>query len=785
MTDFEKERELSKEGMEMKENNDVEELKENGSSLAADQESVTDKNILNTTKNDSSKIVDDSSSGNNNREKKNDETSQGKIVSSSSDVKEESDNPNQLSPNSDKEKKLPPEPIPPSNNSESNVPEEEKTSDAESELEDKENSSDAQEKPSDIKKDISDNKKDLADQTKNDDENVDDISKNSADKANEAEKTPSDTSDQSKEKIEDSKSEDFEEEHTEEEEVDYSVLEKDELINEFEKILKIDDLKLVEKKIRDLRPFFDEIVNKERKNALQNFLDEGGTEIDFQYVGDALDARFFNLNEKYKARRNNYYAELERSKEDNLIKKQEILEKLRSIVDGEETNASISALKNIQKEWRSVGPVPSSTAKSLWATYNILIDRFYDNRSIYFELKELDRKKNLEAKLELCEKAEHLLDYDVIRDAVKELNELHEEFKHIGPVPKEMQDVVWQRFKSASDAIYNRRKDYVSGLKKELHENLDLKKHLVDEVAAFDDFNSDKISDWNEKTKEILEIQKKWEAIGGLPREHAKEVNKHFWSSFKTFFNNKNKFFKKLESQRDENLIKKEDLVKRAEELKESTEWDKTADKLKELQQEWKDIGPVPEKNRNEVYKRFKNACDTFFNRKREHSKEVESEYKVNLKKKDEICAEIEKMVEDNNKDIDRFKELQIHYNSIGFVPRNTIKKIQKKYSRVTELFLSSFDLTETKKSELRFAAEVDKLKSDPNADRKIHRKEVELRRLISKVENDIALWKNNIEFFAQSKTADKVRKEFNDKIDKATAQLKELREELKVLNKI
>jgi len=585
------------------------------------------------------------------------------------------------------------------------------------------------------------------------------------------------------------KNEVAEEEHQQEEEIeedkDYSVLKKDELINEFESLHKIDDIKLAEKKIKELKPFYQQIVESEKKEALQKFLDDGGVEIDFKYVGDALDSRYANLNDKYKGRRNAYYSELEKNKEDNLVRKQEILEKLRAIVDGEETNASISALKNITKEWRSIGPVPSAYAKSMWATYNILIDRFYDNRSIYFELKELDRKKNLESKIELCEKAEQLLEYEVIRDAVKELNELHEEFKHIGPVPKEMQEVVWQRFKSASDAVYNRRKDYVSGLKKELHENLETKKQLVEEVAKFNDFDSDKISEWNEKTKDILDLQKKWESIGGLPREHAKEINKHFWSSFKSFFNNKNKFFKKLESQRDDNLLKKEDLVKRAEELQESSVWEKTAEQLKELQREWKDIGPVPEKNRNEVYKKFKKACDTFFNKRREHSKEVESEYKVNLKKKEEICAEIEKMVGEKDKNVDRFKELQLKFNEIGFVPRNTIKRINKKFNHATELFLNSFDLSDTEKSELRFAAEVDKLKASPNADRRIYRKEIEVKRLISKLENDIALWKNNIEFFAKSKNADKVRAEFNEKIAQATSQLKELREELKVLNKI
>ncbi len=579
--------------------------------------------------------------------------------------------------------------------------------------------------------------------------------------------------------------EEDEDDEEDEEEKDYSNLSKEELISEMEKILGGEDMKKIDKSVKELKSFYNDIYESERKASLEKFLEEGGAEVDFQYAGDALDNRFSALYNKFKTRRAEYYENLEKEKEVNLQKKREILEKLRGIVDGEETTTSIGTLKEIQKEWRSIGPVPGQYAKSLWANYNILIDRFYDNRSIYFELKELDRKKNLEAKLELCAKAEKLLNYENIRDAVKELNELHEEYKHIGPIPKDVQEEVWQRFKAASDAVYTKRKEYVSELKKDLFANLEKKNALVEEAKKFTEFDSDKISDWNEKTREILDIQKRWESIGGLPREHARDVNKAFWSNFKTFFNNKNKFFKKLDGQRDENLKKKEELVKKAEELKESADWENTANILKDLQKEWKNIGPVPEKVRNEVYTKFKSACDTFFERRRAHSKDIEADYRENLKKKEAVCDEIEKMIGEESPDPDRFRELQVEFDKIGYVPRNAIRKIKKRYDSVINRFLEKVDLSESEKSELKYTVEVNRLKSSPNSDRRIHRKESELRRMISKIENDIALWKNNLEFFAESKTADKLRDEFNEKIEKATDQLDELKEELKVLNKI
>src|SRR5690606_22295054 len=207
-----------------------------------------------------------------------------------------------------------------------------------------------------------------------------------------------------------------------------------------------------------------------------------------------------------------------------------------------------------------------------------------------------DRKKNLEAKLELCSRAERLAEVEIIKDAIRELNELHQEFKHIGPVPAEEKEPIWQRFKAASDAVYARRDAYLQTLQHELQQNLELKIKHAEEAQAYASFQSDRIKEWNEKTKEILELQKKWEGVGGLPRAKAKDVNKKFWSAFKSFFNNKNAFFKKLDEEREQNLQMKNDLVRQALELRDSQDWDKTANDLKSLQQKWKDVGPVPEK---------------------------------------------------------------------------------------------------------------------------------------------------------------------------------------------
>ena len=575
-------------------------------------------------------------------------------------------------------------------------------------------------------------------------------------------------------------------EHHEEDHVDYSNYTKQQFADLIKDLSKEENFKRVDHILREVKPLYDDLREKERAEALLRFIASGGVEQDFEFKGDEFDMVFDANFKLIKDRKAQYFKKQEDNKIENLRRKQELLEKLRILSDSQDTTDQFETFKQLQKEWKAVGGVPGAHAKTLWANYHALTDRFYDNQSIYFELKELDRRKNLEAKLELCNRAEKLVSVELIKDAIRELNELHHEFKHLGPVPKEDKEAVWQRFKSASDAIYARRDSYLQNLQQELQVNLNSKATLSDELQVFVTFQSDRIKDWNQKTKEILEIQKRWEIIGGLPRAKAKDVNRKFWSAFKTFFNNKNAFFKKLDEERERNLQLKNDLVKRAIELMESNDWERTSNELKNLQQKWKDVGPVPEKFREKVFKEFKDACDHFFEQRRTQHDKLENEQTENLRLKEQICVELESHTSGKTGSSEILQDLQNRYSSIGFVPRKDINTMRNRYQEAVDRFINSIPgITEDEKGKISLENQLSELRNDPMADRKIFQKEQLIRKKITKVENDIALWRNNLEFFGRSKNAEKFKDEFNDKIREATDHLKQLKEQLKLLKTV
>ncbi len=568
--------------------------------------------------------------------------------------------------------------------------------------------------------------------------------------------------------------------------VDYSNHTKEQFVTLVKDLAKENNFKKVEGLLKEIRPLYDDLREKEKLTALGKFTAEGGDSQDFDFKGDDLDHAFDTNLKLIKDRRVQFFRQQEEQKNENLRKKQELIEKLRVLLDSPDNTHQFESFKELQKEWRSTGAIPGTQAKTLWANYHALVDRFYDTQSIYFELKELDRKKNLESKIELCIRAERLANVEIIKDAIRELNELHQEFKHLGPVPAEMKESVWQRFKAASDAVYAKRDAFLHHLQHELQQNLDLKLKYADEAQAFTTFQSDRIKEWNEKTKEILALQKNWEIVGGLPRAKAKDVNKKFWSAFKTFFNNKNIFFKKLDEEREQNLQLKNDLVKQAMELKESEDWEKTSNNLKTLQQKWKDVGPVPEKFRERVFKEFKDACDYFFAQKRGQMGKVEQEQIDNHNVKTAICEELEKHTQEGTASVELLKDLQERFNTIGFVPRKDITSIKNRYQEAVDKFVATIPhLTEDERSRVVLENQLGDLRKDPMGDRKIYQKEQAIRKKISKAENDIALWKNNLEFFGKSQNADKVRDEFNDKIKTATDHLKELKHQLKLLRTV
>ncbi|MEO9967157.1 MAG: DUF349 domain-containing protein [Reichenbachiella sp.] len=599
-------------------------------------------------------------------------------------------------------------------------------------------------------------------------------------KSEEASGSPSEAAVANKEdKQEDKK----EKEEEPDEEIDYSTYTKEALTSALAEISNDENGYKKGKKISDIKKSYDLIFQKERAEALEKFVADGGAKDDFQYMLDEFSIKFEAYHKILREKRSKNAKELEKQKERNLELKNELLERLRIFVDDDENTASINALKKMQEEWKSIGPVHHQHNRTLWANYNALMDRYYDHRSIYFELKELDRKKNLEAKQELCKQAESLDALENLNEAIKRLNELHDEYKHIGPVPKEAQEETWQRFKAASDVVYAKRKDYISHLKEELGENYDKKIILADKIAEYASFKSDSIGEWNTKTKELLAIQKEWESVGAMPKDQAKAVNKRFWGDFKSFFHNKSAFFKTLDSQRGENLKLKQALVDKAIELQTSDDWNETTNAYKELQREWKEIGPVPGKEREKIYKKFKAACDAFFDRKRGHSKELESSFDGNLTKKEEICTSLEALIGAEDLHPQQVYELQDAFNAIGFVPKKAIKSIQNRYQEALQnIIAKAKDFDEEELTELKSLVRINKMKSGPHGDHKLQRKEHSIKRKIQNLEKDVSTWKNNLGFFASSKTATDMLKDFEEKIRKAEEELIELKEELKLI---
>lgn len=571
----------------------------------------------------------------------------------------------------------------------------------------------------------------------------------------------------------------------EEEKIDYPSLGKEELLNCISEIAENFIIKKAGDPTNQIRDTFNVIIHEEETIALNKFIKNGGVKEDFKFSPSDSKIKFDKYYKIIKEKRDKYYKNLEKDKNQNLKIKNELLKRLREIVDNEESS-SISALKKLQKEWKAVGPILPQYNKTLWANYHALLNRFYDHRSIYFELKDLDRKKNLEAKLELCQKAEALDKEKNITSAIKKLNDLHEEFKHLGPVPKEEQENLWQKFKTASEVLYLKRKEYATRLVGQLKENLVKKLELVDEINTFLSFTSDSISEWNNKAKELFKLQKKWNVIGGIPRKDAKEVNKKFWKSFKQFYHNKNTFFKTLESQNEANLESKQALVDKAEQLKDNQDWDNTSNELIKLQNEWYSLGPVSEKYNN-IHKKFKTACDTFFNNRRNHYEEQEAKYEDNLTKKEEICNQLEKMVSNLSlEDSKKIYELQATFNALGFVPRKAIKKIQNRYKGVLQAMLDKAkDMGEENFDTFKTILSIKNMHSKFDTDKKIEHQEYGLRRKIINLENDVSTWKNNMTFFANSKNTIELIKGFEQKIINAEKNIMKLKRKLKLLSQI
>lgn len=564
---------------------------------------------------------------------------------------------------------------------------------------------------------------------------------------------------------------------------DLSGATKKELVDMLKELVRVDDFKKSEAGIRALRNKFEDIQHLEKTAALKRFLEQGGVIDDFEYRLDVLDIAFESNFKLLRNKRLVHFRSLEDQKNENLRNKNELLDALRTLVDGEDDKHSFDKFKEIQKQWREIGQVPSIKLRPLWASYHALVDRFYDNRNIYYELKELDRKKNLEAKQELCVRTEKLAEVENVNEALRELHELHEDYKHIGPVAREEKEALWERFSKASDDVYERRDAMVANLNEKLSKNLLLKEEIVQHITALLSFESDRIKEWNQKTLEVLAMQKSWEGIGAIPRNRSKEINKQFWSAFKKFFANKSKFFGKLDASRAENLEKKRALVNQAEAIKDSKDLVNTSNELKALQAKWKEIGPVPDKYREKIYKSFREACDFFFDQRRQKFEESDREQSENFSKKESLCTELETIISKKDGTLERLKELQHNFHAIGQVSRQSTGAVKARFTTLLQQAMASLDqVSQIEKDQAMLEIQLENLKTDPDAVFKIQQREHGLKKRIQKEENDLAILKNNMEFFGRSKNSEKMRAEFAEKIAHGEQEIQGLKQQLKQL---
>ena len=523
--------------------------------------------------------------------------------------------------------------------------------------------------------------------------------------------------------------------------------------------------------------------NEELKSA---FLADGGEEADFEPVPNPLEDELKELLAKYKEKRASELMRQENEKKENLESKRRLLGELKVLIDESNTEdfgKRIPVFQKIQQDWKAIGNVPASDSNALWREYQNCVESFYDNLKINKELRDYDFRKNLEAKNELCEQAEKLSSEGDVVVAFRKLQVLHEKWREIGPVSRENREEIWNRFKSASTIVHKKHHDYFDKLKETEIENLEKKKALCEKLESMDLSELSSYKAWQEKSDEIIELQNEWKKIGFAPKKDNVAIYERFRAACDEFFKQKNDFFKSTKKALVDNLTQKIALCEKAEALKDSVEWKSASDKLVLLQKEWKQIGAVPKKQSEIVWKRFISACDYFFERKEKEFKSQKNEQDENLAKKKEIIEQIKSLEigEDSDAALVALKELTAKWNQIGFVPFKEKDKIYKVYKAAID---EKFDKLNLDRNARRM--DVYKANLQDIANKGQQKLQSERKRLLRQYEtltSEIATYENNIGFFSgSSKKAEGMIKDMELKVSKLKSEREVVLEKIKML---
>jgi hypothetical protein len=568
---------------------------------------------------------------------------------------------------------------------------------------------------------------------------------------------------------------------------DYSSLGKRELIEILKRLIDNDDIQAIKNDVEEIKTQFYRIHKAELTAQKRAYFDMHGNLDNFEPTEDKEEDEFKIVYKKFKELKTESNDLVEREKERNLKAKEKIIEDIKNLVHKHEPiNKIFAEFRELQQKWGEIGLVPQNSMKDLWHNYNLQIEKFYEFVKIGYELRDLDLKKNLEIKSSLCEKAEELLLEPILKKAVNELQKLHTKWTETGPVPREKREEIWERFKQTSVKINKRYQDYVDKLKLELETNFDAKSHITDKAEELAESMITGRNEWEQKTKEIIELQKMWKTIGAVPKKDSTAVFERFRNACDKFFNNKKEYFYSLHEDEINNLQTKTDLCVQAETIKNSTDWKKTTSDFINLQNKWKQIGPVPHGKSEETWKRFREACNYFFESKANYFSTFDTMLEENLKLKLDIIEKVEKFehLENIDENLQKLKQFQKEWTEIGHVPGKEKAELQNKFRAAINKQFDLLKVDDTKRDILKYKMKIENMAQQPNSFEKVKQEKDFLRDRIKVLEADITLIDNNMGFFAKSKNSESLLSELNKKIENGKKELKLLKDKLKMLDK-
>ncbi|MBQ8437448.1 MAG: DUF349 domain-containing protein [Alistipes sp.] len=562
---------------------------------------------------------------------------------------------------------------------------------------------------------------------------------------------------------------------------DLSTRSKQELVDLFASLLESEPVQTLRKSVEAIKIAFYKQHRAEVDAARKAFEAENGEEAVFTPATDGLEIRLKELFKEYRRRRDEYIANLDSIKEENLKTKLAIIEELKELVNSDETlNNTFSKFRDLQQRWKDTGVVPQSKVKDLWETYNLHVENFYNFIKINKELRDLDLKKNYEQKVQLCEAAESLMMEPSIVEAFHKLQKLHDEWRETGPVANEYKETLWDRFKAASSRINKQHQEYFDSLKQEQMKNLALKSELCAKTEALAEQPYTSRKEWNKASERLIELQKMWRTIGFAPKKDNTRIYERFRTACDRFFEAKREFYAGIKSEMEHNLALKQEICEAAEALQSSDDWKHATEELIALQAKWKQVGAVSRRHSDAIWKRFRAACDRFFERKSQHFASIEDEHEANLKKK---LALIEEMSAADSKEggYDLIKEFQRRWSESGYVPIKQKDAIHKKYKAAVDQLFGILRGSERDRSMNRFKERLQGMKGSD--DKRLRNERERLYNKVRQMEQDIALLENNIGFFSKSKNAEAMIADIREKIAKSKQELQDTIEKVRLID--